>query len=245
MKYGSKKYLKIILLFLPVALIVLLGGLFFFHTAPPPQKKTENKRNIYAKPIQSITGFEYTQNIGAKRLISIKSRHFAIQRKKIGFLRFALMREAVFSDAQIKLYLYPEEKTAPSRDRLSPVLNVSSEDIVGSLELLMAKDSKLVSKLKNVSAIMVHPVQIAFYYKEVPVLSISAQSAHLGLADRKIFFTRNVVVISGDRKMRVDRLEVNPDTKELIGTDYVLSSPEGETSGSHITTDFKLTKVDA
>jgi len=244
MKYGSKKYLKIILLCLPVALIVFLGILFFSQTAPPPDKNTENTRARYAKPIQSITGFEYTQNLGSKRLISITSRHFAIKRKKIGFLRFALMKEAVFSDALIKLYLYPEEKSDTSPDIGAPILKVNAEDIVKSLDILMAKDSKLVSILKNVAAIMIYPVRIEFYFKEERVLSISAMSCALGLSDRKIIFTRNVVVISGDRKMKVDRLELNPDNRALIGTNYVLYTPEGETSGNHITTDFNLTKVD-
>jgi hypothetical protein len=244
MKYESKKYLKIILLCLPVALIVFFGSLSFFQTAPPPDKTTENTRSRYAKPIQSITGFEYTQNLGSKRLVSIISRHFAVQRKKVGFLRFALMKEAVFSDALIKLYLYPEEKSDTSPDIAAHALKVSSEDIVRSLETLMAKDSKLVSTLKNVSAIIIHPVRIEFYVKEELFLSISAMSGNLGLSDRKIFFTRNVVVISGHRKMVVDRLELNPDTMVLMGTHYVLYTPEGETSGNHITTDFNLTKVD-
>lgn len=243
MKYGGKRFLKIGLFFLPVALIVFLWVLFVSQTSPPQNKNTENTGYRYAKPIQSITGFEYTQHLGSKRLVSITSRHFAVQRKKLGFLRFALMKEAVFSDALIKLYLYPEEKKENSQNIFPPISEVRSEDIVRSLEVLMAKDSKLVSTLKNISAIIIHPVRIEFYVKEERVLSISAMSGNLGLSDRKIFFTRNVVVISGHRKMVVDRLELNPDTRVLMGTHYVLSAPEGETSGSHITTDFNLRKV--
>jgi hypothetical protein len=243
MKYGGKRFLKIGLFFLSVALIVFLWFLFVSQTPPQKNKNTQNTGYRYAKPIQSITGFEYTQNLGSKRLVSITSRHFAIQRKKLGFLRFALMKEAVFSDALIKLYLYPEEKKDNSPDIVPPITEVRSEDIVGSLEILMAKDSKLVSTLKNVSTIIIHPVRIEFYFKAELVLSISAMSGNLGVSDRKVFFTRNVVVISGDRKMVVDRLELNPDTRVLMGTDYVFYAPEGETSGNHITTDFNLRKV--
>jgi hypothetical protein len=153
------------------------------------------------------------------------------------------MKEAVFSDALIKLYLYPEEKKDNSQDIVPPISEVRSEDIARSLEILMAKDSKLVSTFKNISAIIIHPVRIEFYVKEELFSSISAMEGTFGVSNRKIFFSRNVVVISGHRKMVVDRLELNPDTSVLMGTHYVLYTPEGETSGNHITTDLNLRKV--
>jgi hypothetical protein len=245
MKYGIKGIFKFILIFILGAIIVFLciSYLSKTQTILPENKKTENTGYRYAKPIQSITGFEYTEHLGSKRLISIKSRHFAIHRKKTGFVRFALMKEAVLWDCVIKFYLYPEEKPGEKKKNSQETFVPGPEDIKNSLGILTAKDSKLLSRLNNVSSILIHPVTIEFYLKDKLVSSISAMSGAINLSNRKILFTGKVVVISGPRKMMIDRLELNPDTRLLIGTNYVLHSPEGEKAGKHITTDFSLTKV--
>jgi len=233
------KIFKIVLL--AIMLITGLSLVFFIVTSKnQPDQKNKNKTGYrYAKPSQSITGFRYDGHTDSKHLISITCRNLTIRRKKMGFVRFALMKEAILTEGVIKFYTYTDTKKLPSDDDAAML---DDAGIQKALESIISKDSKLLSNFPNVSSIIIHPVLIEFYKNKQLATSISAQSGTISLSRRKIIFKKTVVVISGKRKLMLDRLELNPENKLLTGTDYVLYSPDGKTAGKSITTDFSLQK---
>jgi len=237
------KKLKII----PLAIMLTIGLslIFFFFTSEnqPDQENKNHKNRIryrYAKPSQSITDFQYDGHADSKHLISINCRNFTIRRKKIGFIKFALMKEAILNDGIIKFYTYTDTKTVTSGPDTEMLDDAGIQKALG---LITSKDSKLLSNFKNISSLIIHPIKIEFYTDKQLVTSIFALSATISLSRQKIIFKKKVTIISGERKLMLDRLELNPENKLLTGTDYVLYTPEGKTAGKSITTNLSLQKV--
>lgn len=231
----NKMTQKIFKMILSAIMLITGLSLIFFIITPKnqPDLKKKNKTGYrYAKPFQSINGFRYDGHTDSKHLISITCRNLTIRRKKTGFVRFALMKEAILKDGLIKFYTYTDTNKAPL-----------DADIQKALGMITSKDSKLLSNFQNISSIIVRPVTIEFYNNKQLATSISASSCVISLSRRKIIFKKPVAVISGKRKLMLDRLELNPENRLMTGTNYILFSPEGKTSGKRITTDFNLQKV--
>ncbi|WP_300461046.1 hypothetical protein [Desulfobacula sp.] len=211
----------------------------------PPDTKTEtpahqNKKTYrYAKPSQRIRGFQYDGYEASHHLLSIRSSQVTIRRKKMGFVRFALIKEALFEEGHIKLYMPVDPQTAinPDTDGIADPAGLQR-----ALGLMTSKDSKLLSNFKNVSSILIRPVIIEMYNDNRLATSISGGSCAISLTRRNIIFTGSVIVISGNRKLMLDRLALNPENTLLTGTDYVLYTPKGKTAGKQITTDLSLQK---
>jgi len=64
---------------------------------------TKNPEYSYARPSQRIKGFKYDGYDGSNRLVSIKSRSLIISRKKLGFIRFALINVGMWSKVETVL----------------------------------------------------------------------------------------------------------------------------------------------
>lgn len=255
------KIYKLILFLIMAGIILFIGISYLSQKKVNPLKKNQNtkekKRYQYARLPQTIKGFKYMGYADSRQRIKIRCRHFAVHRKKIGFVRFKLMKQAVLYDADIQFFLYPEKKTPKKSGAATQNKVFDSQDNAGNMKFadvlepedfqrsfqeLSEKDSPLFSKFHNISSILVRGITLQFYYDDIVISSISANSARLKLSGRKFFFTGNVTIISGKRKLMLDRLELNPDTMLLTGTDYTFCSPEGEETGHNITTDLILKK---
>jgi hypothetical protein len=242
-KMNKKKYKPIILTTLVITGLTLI---FFIVTSKNrTAKKTEtpthqNKKAYrYAKPSQRIKGFQYDGYEKSHHLLSVRSSQVTIRRKKMGFVRFALIKEALFEEGHIKLYTPVDTQTAINSSTEGISDPASLQRVLG---LMTSKDSKLLSNFKNVSSILIRPVTIEVYHDKHLATSISAGSGAISLTRQTIIFTGSVIVISGKRKLMLDRLALNPENTLLTGTDYVLYTPEGKTTGKQITTDLSLQK---
>ncbi len=226
------------------------------HKIKPAGNKTGYQ---YAKPSQRINGFKYLGYKGSKCVLSINSRNLIIHRKKIGFLRFALIKEAFLENGVIKFYSYTDINAASNKaintasdsardttafsDSGNDAATFSNADIAKSFGLMVSKKSQLLSNFKNVTSIRISPVLIEFYKDKRLMTSLSALSVTMNLFRQKIVFKQKVTVISGKRKLIVDRLEFKPGDNLITGTNYILSYPEGDITGKKIITDFNLQKI--
>lgn len=226
-----------------------------FGTDPGPPAKISEKhpRTFYAKPRQRIKGFRYDGYDGANHLLSITSRNLTISRKKLGFVRFGLMKEAILEDGHITFF-HTTDPQIKQITKMGAGANIAAavdgpvpDDTIikKALGLMISRDksSTRLAGFKGVSAIIVRPVKIELYKDKQITLSISALSAVFSPVNGKIIFTKRVVIISGNRKLMLDRVELNPENSLLTGTNYVFySSGVKQTQGRRITTDFSLQK---
>jgi hypothetical protein len=70
----------------------------------PAKKPAKNPGYSYAKPSQRIKGFKYDGYDGPHHLLSITCRSLIISRKKLGFVRFGLMKEAILTNGHFKFF---------------------------------------------------------------------------------------------------------------------------------------------
>ncbi|MFH2093245.1 MAG: hypothetical protein ABIJ31_12860 [Pseudomonadota bacterium] len=216
----------------------------FMMSGKKPQQTTQALSKSesgykYARSSHRINKFSYTGYADTKKILSIQCRYLSIHRKKIGGLRFNLIKEAVLEDGLVQLYRY----TKPAEGQADTASLPGNSDLAHALKEITSKDSKLLSNFKNVASIMIQPVKIEIFTNNTSTTKITAGSAFFNLTEQNIVFSKDVTVICAGRTLRLDRLEFNPENEQLAGSDYVLNTPDGESSGKHITTDLNLVKV--
>lgn len=233
------KLVKYILMAFIVITLCLLVALFIFsddksdQTSGSADDQTQ-KSNNYAVPSQRIRGLKFSKYSGSKKVLSIKCRHLAIRRKKLGFVRFNLMKEAVLEEGAVNIFQYTDSEKTGTSDNTG----------IDAFDMMFSKDSAFLPGSGRISSVIIHPVTVKFYTNQTLETIISARSAEIRLTRRKFMFEDNVTVRSGERKLVLDTLELNPDNKRLIGNDYVLYTSKGKTSGRSITTGFDLKRID-
>jgi hypothetical protein len=211
----------------------------------PGVHKEENGYQYARKP-HRIKDFTYTSHVGEKKEIVIQCSYLTVNRKKIKGLRLGLIKEAVLVNGVIQLYQYPQNTNPASPETVvSDQNNTSpgSQKYRNVLETIAAKDSPLVSSFKNVTSVTIHPVVVELYTHNQLATKITARSAVFDLTQRNIIFSGQVHVLSGNRELSLDRLTLNPENKQLAGTDFQLTTPDGHTSGKQIITDLYLRKI--
>jgi hypothetical protein len=245
--------LKIIKILLWSVTVAVFSGCLFLFAVSKWQTETEDpavgkgKTGYgYARPAHRIKDFTYTSHVGEKKEIFIQCSYLTVSRKKIKGIRLGLIKEAVLVNGVIRLYQYPRENNRKSPEKTEPDQNSTSQGAQKPrdvLEAIAAKDSPLVSSFKNVVSVSIHPVVVELYTHNQLATKITARSAVFDLTQRVIIFSGRVHVFSENRELILDRLTLNPENKQLTGTDYRLITPDGNTSGKQIITDLYLGKI--
>jgi hypothetical protein len=249
LRFPDSKFKKILSCFLIIAIfsgILFLVNAIYQITKENPQYSEKKREYHYARPYQQVKALTYTSHINAQKKLVIKCKYFTIKRKKIGGLRFGMMKEAIFYDGVIQLYQYPQQihnssaHTADSHENSTRVDDKKPQDI---FQTLISKDSPLISGVKNIASVSIKPVTIELFANTELSTKISARSAVFNLKQGTILFSDKVCVLSGQRELLVDTLELNPENKQLTGNNYTLSTADGKTSGKRIVTDLYLRKI--
>lgn len=211
------------------ALVVTI--FFFFESRheqknqyqPPPEKKYEYQ---YARPSHRIKGFTYTVHGNGEKKISLQSKYLTINRSKIMGMGFSFMKEVTLFDGHIELYL-----SSPDKKILPFLLKITSEN------------AAIFSRLKKISKILIRPITFEMIAHDQVLIKINARSAEFNPNERSIVFSDKVSVLSGQRKLIVNDLEFNLHDNKLTGTNYILKTPESNSSGHKIILDLQLRKL--
>ena len=218
-------------------------------------------QNRYPGPQHEFREFSFESDFHGKKLISIHADKLLIQKKKVGFFRFGLMKEAIIHNAYINIYGIHQwigNQTADSsekgKDVKSPLnrpkkfsekKKISAPIKDGQNKLTFEnvfKKSILPSPiLKRVSSIVIKPVIMVFYDDQEIISRVSAESAVIRYKNRDILFSGNVIVTSGPRVLNTEQLRMIPE-KATVKTDhpFIMETPEKQTKGNYLTTDICL-----
>jgi len=231
---GYSKKSKLFFLILPMVVIVAIIIVYYNHltlSGANYPKKTPHIR--HPGVVQEIRGFRFAGTHDGREIITIKADKFSIEKKKVGFLRFGLMNEAILKNALIRIY-GEEETKVPANNMAEKTHNVT-------FKKAFSKDVLAPIFLKQVSCVNISPVRIELYKKDLTVFSISAKSATLRLGKRDILFKGNVRVDSGSRALTTSQLRIQPKSNVLkCDRDFVLMSPGHKRHGKHLKTDIYL-----
>jgi hypothetical protein len=184
-------------------------------------------------------------------LLSIKASSFRIEKKKIGFLRFGLMDEAILYDADFKIYGYtpsvdtqlrhPPGKGPPLSVNNNPGNSrpVKDQFVLRNIFSKQAIPAALTSK--NLAFITARPVSIEICDQDKVVTRFTAENGSFNLRQRAIQLSGNVRVESDGRVLRTSELVINPSLALLkVQGDFVFNFPDGQTRGRGLITDIML-----
>ncbi|NWH05652.1 hypothetical protein [Desulfobacter latus] len=248
-----------------IVVIVLLTAMtliYVSHTVPekkasPPPSAPGNKYG-FARVRQRISDFKYTTHIGSRKTLSIECRHLSLHKRKIGPVRFGLMRELKLETALIKFYRYsgvaarsiPSGRTSNNSPAINPIRqSASHQDKSGqygmedSFGRMVAENKLLPHGLKKLSYIFIRRGTLEFYLDGKIESRISADKIKMNILKKKVSLISNVKVESQNRKLTLDRLELNPENMQLKGGAYILETPDGRRSGKKIITDYTLRNI--
>ncbi len=242
----SLKIIKIVvwsMMFAVIAgLLVLVFSAGLYHQQKTGRRSTaaaESESGYrYARPAHRIKAFAYTHHIGGNKSISLQCSYLTVNRKKMRGIRLGLIKEAVLVNGLFQLYRYPRSNPLDKRDTI--------HDKQGSRDIHQTFLPKNIfpANFGNITNIVIHPIIFEIFTHNHLSTKITAQSAEFNLTRQHFRFTGNVHMVSGDREIKLKRMEFNPENEQLTGTDYILKTPDGTTFGKQIKTDLYLGKTD-
>ena len=194
----------------------------------PDKPKAQKVSGIFSKPFHDIAEFRYTRSKNTRRMYSIQADRFRVQKKKMGLMRFALIKEIIVDNAEIDFY-------KPSDQKIN--FQILTQDL---------KDSKTTGGMipKSTGKVIFSPVILQILSQEGQVLSrICAGSATFNLKNKQIVFDRNVQIHSGNRILNAASLTVISKEGQLIARqNVILKTPSRTITRDVLETDMFLTQ---
>ncbi len=225
----------------PVITFVLIGSFFIayvsfhhpinFNSNGVPQK--EPSGYAYPRPRHEIQGFKYEGIVQGRKNMMITADSFTIQKKKIGFLRFGLLQEAVLINAKIHLYGIDLSETG----------NGGKSTMDGSFDRVFSSD-ELMFTPERVASVRLMGVAFYLHGDANRVTGFSSQKGEIRFKDKKILFTKQARAFFDDRQINAGRISVTLDKPFIVASQGV-SYRSGETlwSGQRLTTDLLLNRA--
>ena len=236
--------LRLIFLFLAVVGIAVPIFIYYRHSASVPADNYKNISHYQQRhlPRHEIRGFSFDSSHDGRKLISIKADRFSIKKKKLGFLSFGLINEAIIDNAIINIYgrselsekRFDEKRTDRSTTDIKPQRNLTFKGV-------FSKNALPSFQAKKILSIVMKPICVELYDEKSIVTQISAASAVVRLKKRYILFKGNVRVVSGSRVLTTSRLSLFPE-KAVIRCDqhFILKTSEKDLEGDRLTSDIFL-----
>ncbi|MCP3876148.1 MAG: hypothetical protein GY699_23755 [Desulfobacteraceae bacterium] len=221
--FALKKRIIQILIFILLISLTLVVVLKYISATDTTRTKFPLKSKSVSRPFHDIKTFYYSKTEKGQRVFTIQADRFRVQKKKLGMIRFGLVKEVVVDNAKIDIYQIPETQ-------------INLQTIV---------DPKTLSKFKaNKSKnIIFKPVTLrVLAEKGMPVTTISAQSAGVDIKDKKFVFKENVKVVSSGKTLYAGSLSMTSKGGEMVARDgFVLKLPEQIIKGDTLHTNIFLT----
>ncbi len=169
-----------------------------------------------------IRGLRYALNQNGTPICSITADRFNIEKRKIGFLRIGLLREARLQNATLTIFNRDDRFDIHLKSLLNRVFPRS----VPSGQL---------------STVHMSPVRLRFHRQDRPAVALSADNGSLRIGKNDMIFTGNVQLETADKILNTEKLRL--DLKHAtIQTDRVfrISAPVFGWEAKGLTTDLFL-----
>jgi len=221
--YGSKK--KSLQFLVCISLIISIAIIFVYYPDiqdKEPQQATGTSRAL-SKPFHDIKGFHFSRNESGQRMFVLQADRFRVQKKKLGMIRFGLMKEVVVDNAKIDIYKIQNQELN--------LLSIAGPETLAEF------------KTKSTGKIIFSPVLLRVMSQDGQGLTkISAGSAIFDLKSRQVVFHQDVEIQSGDRTLHAGSLSIlSTEGRAMAAEGVVLTSPDGTIRSDTLLTDIFLT----
>jgi len=218
-----------------ITAVILAGGVAFFYwqRAAPNAQKQADLQPAYKTQIDGLRFYELRQG---QRVVSITADRFAIRKGKFGFFSTGLTRKATLQNALIEIYAAPPAtgsspgKISPQSGRTPDFTHLFAEETFSSL-----------LPVRNIAEIEITPITVRLRDDDAVLASIFAVKATILLREKKIRFTGQVRVSSGDAELLTEQLIFIPETSRLqTDQPFLLKRGDVATRGARLKTDIFL-----
>lgn len=201
----------------------------------------------YPKPRHAIQGFTYDGVVQGQKRIKITADSFVIKKKKMGFLRFGLIQEAVFINAKIHLYgidlIDKDEKGILDKGNAdygkggNSMADPSFAGVFFSDELMFIPE--------KVSGLRMTPVKFYLHDDQSRVVGFSAAKGEISLGKKTILLTGHARVQFQNRQINAGRISLGVDQPFVVAEqDVMYSSGSVPWKGDQLTTDLYLNRIE-
>ena len=203
-------------------ILIAAATIFFIHhhfiTQDAHKPGSKGVHSAFSKPFLDITGFRYTRTENTQRKFVIQADRLYLQKRKIGFVRFGLMKELIIDNATINFYKASDQKI----DFETLIKGAFKAKSNGGL----TPEAGMLPK--SLSKILISPVTLKILSEEgKPITTISANSLTFNLKNRPLVFDGNVQIHSGNRVLNAHSLSVISNDGRLIARhNAMLKTPE-------------------
>jgi hypothetical protein len=227
-----------------IAAVALTGGAayYFFRApdaAPGVMKQTAGKP-AYRTQIDGLRFFETRQG---RRVVSITADRFELGRGRIGFFSTGLTRRAMIKNAVIEIYADARQddpigaKPAPEGKRR----NIPIGENVAFSGLFAGDAFSTLLPVRNTAEIEISPIRLTLRNERTVLTSIAAVRATVLLRDKRILFTGQVRVLSGNAELTTEQLSFIPATSRLqTDRPYILKRGNAVREGAGLSTSIFL-----
>jgi hypothetical protein len=195
-------------------------GLFFYSKlnlavpVPSPGKTTPPSIS-FSRPFHDIRGFNYSHYNGSEKVFTIGASRFRLEKKKVGFLRVALLKEATLDNAVIDILLSDEDDDLTEK--------------TGSILACLLMDGAFAGlNSGGTGEIFIKSAELRILSKEEVTLStVTAEKAILRIKDKTMVFSGNVRIQSGLSRLQSEHVKIYLSTGLVEpGGDYTLEPPD-------------------
>ena len=186
----------------------------------------------------SIDGFHYSANRNGHTGLAIHADRLAVKKKKIGKLRFGMLKEAFFTNARIEL---DRQAFQSGKQDPSPT-SAASHGFAEALDF----ESIGSFSMKKVVAIHFSPIDLRLKVDGQLKAAVTADRASIKPPGREIQFSGNVRWTRGTIELRTDRLRASLEGNTLRAPkSYRIVNRETVTTGRNLQSDLMLTRIDS
>ena len=169
----------ICLLLLSMAAVIISRYAVLQQVSPTPHVTVSEPR--VSKPFHDIKKFQYTRTVDGQRLFSIQADRFRVQKKKMGLMRFGLLREILVDHARIDIFSGNGRPVS-----LAPIADRETVRRFGA---------------KTAAALVFNQVRIRVLDENRTVLcQILAPQGRIDFTSRQMMFEKGVAIEAGSRQ---------------------------------------------
>lgn len=227
-----------------IAVAALTGGAgyYFFHApkAAPGAVKQAAAKPAYRTQIDGLRFFDTRQG---RRVVSITADRFELRRGRIGFFSTGLTRRAIIKNAVIEIYADARQgdpvdaQPAPEGARR----NVPTGENVAFSGFFAEDTFSALLPVRNTAEIEISPIRLTLRGGRTALTSITAVRAAVLLRDKRILFTGQVRVVSGNADLTTEQLAFIPETSRLqTDRPYILKRGDTVREGVGLSTSIFL-----
>lgn len=197
--------------------------------------RMEEKPSSYRSKME---GLSFWAMDNGRKVMAIRADRFVVKNMKLGFFSFSMVKVAALDNVTIDIYSAKGNGHGDTRREVKsgPHRTKPSLDFKGAI----STETFSSFPAQGITSIEAAPIVVTLYDDETIITRISAKTAKVHFRDREIGFDGDVKVVSGQRELRCESLQLSPADGMMKASQYRMTEAGKNNEGRHLKTDLLL-----